>query len=143
MPPAGPLFTPADEALMTMAPTAFPAIREAMERQAFHEILDSIWEIIRAANRYVDEQAPWALKKTDTGRMGTVLFALCETIRHVAILTQPFVPEASARLLDQLAVPADKRAFFHLDAANRLSPGTKLPAPQGVFPRYIEPSNAG
>ena len=42
-----------------------------------------------AANRYVDEQAPWALKKTDPARMATVLYVLAETIRHLAILAQP------------------------------------------------------
>ena len=143
VPAAGPLFTDADEALMTMAPNALPKIREAMQSQAIQETLDIIWSVIRAANRYVDEQAPWALKKTDPARMGTVLFALAETIRHIAILTQPFVPQAAAKLLDQLAVPNDKRAFFHLDAANRLEPGTPLPVPQGIFPRYVEAANAG
>ena len=143
VPAAGPLFTGADEALMTMAPSALPKIREAMTSQAIQETLDIIWSVIRAANRYVDEQAPWALKKTDPARMGTVLFALAETIRHIAILTQPFVPQASAKLLDQLAVPDDKRAFFHLDAANRLEPGTPLPAPEGLFPRYVVTAGAG
>ena len=68
--------------------------------------------------------------------MGTVLYVLAETLRHLAILTQPFVPEAAAKLLDQLAVPAEARSFA--DLAERLPPGRSLPAPQGIFPRFIE-----
>jgi methionyl-tRNA synthetase len=68
--------------------------------------------------------------------MGSVLYVLAETLRHLAILTQPFVPEAAAKLLDQLAVPEDARTFAALSEA--LPPGRHLPAPQGLFPRYVE-----
>jgi len=68
--------------------------------------------------------------------MGTVLYVLAETLRHLAILTQPFVPEAAGKLLDQLAVPTEARSFA--DLAERLPAGRRLPAPQGIFPRFIE-----
>jgi methionyl-tRNA synthetase len=57
-------------------------------------------------------------------------------LRHLAILTQPFVPDAAAALLDQLAVPAGARRFA--DLVERLPPGRILPAPHGIFPRYVE-----
>jgi methionyl-tRNA synthetase len=88
------------------------------------------------ANRYVDEQAPWTLRKTDPPRMATVLYVLAETIRHLAILVQPFVPQAAAKLLDQLGVPNDRRDFAAL--ATPLTAGTPLPKPEGIFPRYVE-----
>jgi len=131
-------FTPADEAMLTAIPKAIDSLRRAMSSQAFNEVLDQIWAVIRAGNRYVDEQAPWALKKTDAKRMGTVLYVLAETIRHVAILTQPFVPEASGKILDQLAVLQERRTLSHLDPAYRLSSGAPLPQPEGVFPRYVD-----
>jgi len=136
-------FEAADEALMARAPDVLSAIRSAMETQAFHEALDVIWEVIRAGNRYVDEQAPWALRKSDPARMATVLYALAETIRGIAILTQPFMPESSARILAQLAVAEDVRRLAHLGAGFRLAPATPLPAPSGVFPRYTEEAHAG
>jgi methionyl-tRNA synthetase len=108
-----------------------------MDAQAFHKALDAIWLVIGDANRYVDEQAPWTLRKTDPPRMATVLWTLAETIRHVAVLTQPFMPDASAKILDQLAVPADRRTFTALTPADALVGGTPLPAPQGVFPRLV------
>ncbi len=67
--------------------------------------------------------------------MNTVLYALAEVIRHLAILTQPVMPDASARILDLLAVPADQRTFAHLTSAHALTAGTPLSQPQGVFPR--------
>jgi methionyl-tRNA synthetase len=91
--------------------------------------------VVRAANGYIDIQAPWSLKKTDLARMGTVLYVLAETVRRVGLLLQPVMPDSIGRLLDQLAVPADRRDFSHFDQA--LVGGTVLPPPQGVFPRHM------
>ncbi|MGB8274561.1 MAG: methionine--tRNA ligase [Alphaproteobacteria bacterium] len=138
VPNPGPL-SGADEALLAKGYALHAAQGEALEVQAFHKALDALWAVIADGNRYVDEQAPWALKKTDPPRMETVLYVLAETVRHLAILAQPFVPQAGAKLLDQLAVAADRRAFRHLGADHALVPGTALPKPEGVFPRYVEP----
>ena len=126
----------ADEALLRQARALHGRLRGEYEVQAFHRALEATWELVGAANRYVDEQAPWALKKSDPPRMATVLYVLAETIRHLAILTQPVMPDAMARMLDQLAMPEDKRGFAALDEA--LAPGNALPKPEGVFPRYVE-----
>jgi methionyl-tRNA synthetase len=52
------------------------------------------------------------------------------------------IPDSSARLLDLLGIPADQRDFAALGGATRIEPGTALPAPVGIFPRYIEPTAA-
>jgi methionyl-tRNA synthetase len=70
--------------------------------------------------------------------MGTVLYVVAETVRHLAILLQPFMPDSCGRMLDQLAVPARERSFHNLGEAGALVPGTALPKPEGVFPRYVE-----
>jgi methionyl-tRNA synthetase len=49
------------------------------------------------------------------------------------------IPTSAGKLLDLLAVPEDQRSFSALGSANRLVPGSALPAPSGVFPRYVEP----
>jgi len=130
--------TPADEALLDSAHALLARLRGELAGQAFHRALDALWQVIGDANRYVDEQAPWTLRRTDPARMGTVLHVLAETIRHLAILAQPVMPQSCARLLDQLAVPADARSFSFLGEAHALVPGTPLPKPEGVFPRYQE-----
>lgn len=129
-------LTEADAALIGAAGTALAAAREAMAEQAVHKALEAVFAVVAGADRYIDAQAPWALRKTDPERMRAVLYTMAETVRRVAILTQPFMPDASARLLDLVAVPGDRRAFADLDAP--LAPGTALPKPQGVFPRYVE-----
>jgi methionyl-tRNA synthetase len=136
VPPPGQL-TPSDETLLAAARGLQARVREELEQQAFSKALDALWEVIGDGNRYVDDQKPWSLKKTDPARMNTVLYALAETVRHLAILIQPFMPQACGRLLDFLAVPAGDRNLAAL-ASRQLAPGTPLPPPQGVFPRYIE-----
>ena len=107
-----------------------------MERQAFGDALEEIWKVIRAANAYIDHQAPWALKKTDINRMRCVLRVLVDVLRIVATLLQPFMPDKMAAMLDQLGVPTTMRQIADLE--HRLAEGVALPAPQGVFPRFVE-----
>lgn len=126
---------------------ALERIREHMDsRLAIHDMLEEIWKAVREANRFVDHMAPWALRKTDPARMNSVLYVMAETIRHIAILAQPVMPTACGRILDQLAVPAEQRAFAHLNINSirgefSLVPGTPLPKPEGVFPRIAEPED--
>ncbi len=137
VPTPGPL-TDADEAILKRAGDLLPTVREHMKVQAFHRALEAIWDVVGTANRYVDEMAPWALRKTDPDRMATVLWVLAETIRHLAIHTQPYVPESAAKMLDQLSVAPDARSFERLDRAHALVAGTALPKPSPVFPRHVE-----
>ncbi len=69
--------------------------------------------------------------------MATVLYALAETIRRIAILVQPVMPRSGAQILDLLAVAPAARDIAALP--QRLVPGVALPKPVGVFPRYVEP----
>ena len=135
--------TQADRALLEAAYGLLPVSRRHIEAQAFHLMLRAIWEVVGEANRYVDDEAPWALRKTDPGRMATVLYVLAETVRVLALLTQPVMPQSSARLLEQLAVAPGERGFDRLTPACALRPGTPLPPPEPVFPRYREQSEEG
>jgi methionyl-tRNA synthetase len=138
--PAG--FSVEDTALLDATRGLLDAIRPHMREQSFHLALEAIWRVVSEANRYVDAEAPWALRRSDEARMRTVLYTLAEVIRHLGILVQPFVPDASSRLLDQLAVEPQGRSFAALRGLP-LKPGTLLPAPEGVFPRYVENEPAG
>src|SRR5436190_11686891 len=107
-------FTNADDKLLGDARGLLVRVRDLISEQSFHLVLEAIWRVIGDANRYVDEQAPWALRRSDPARMGTVRYVLAETLRHLGILTQPFVPGSAGKLLDQLAVPAGARSFADL-----------------------------
>jgi methionyl-tRNA synthetase len=131
----------ADHELLGAAAGLVAKVRAEMDVQAPHKALEAIFAVIADANRWIDTQAPWTLRKTDQVRMNTVLWVLVETIRRIAILTQAFMPATSARVLDQLAVPADHRQIAHVtDASAELVPGTVLPKPEGVFPKWLEPA---
>jgi methionyl-tRNA synthetase len=112
--------------------------REAMKTQQLHQVLNAIWAVVADANRYFASEAPWALARTDPARQGTVLYVTAEVIRQVAILSAPFMPSSAARLLDLLAIPPDERHFHELGGTRRIAPGSKLPAPAPVFPRYVD-----
>ncbi|MGA3002073.1 MAG: methionine--tRNA ligase [Acetobacteraceae bacterium] len=126
-----------DAGLLTAADALPALVRAAIDRQTFHEALEEIWKVIRSANAYIDHEAPWALNKTDKVRMGTVLRVLVDTMRVIATLLQPFMPGSMANMLDQLGVPVHARTIEALAAP--LADGIHLPAPRGVFPRYVEP----
>jgi methionyl-tRNA synthetase len=129
----------AEDAEMDAQAAALPSLlRERIGRQEFHDALEEVWKLIRAGNGYIDRQAPWAMNKTDKARMATVLRVLADTLRVVATVLQPFMPGSMSRMLDQLGVPADQRTFATLGTA--LPDGLPLSAPQGVFPRYVEPA---
>jgi methionyl-tRNA synthetase len=109
-----------------------------MSRQAIHQALSVVWACVAEANRYFAGQEPWALKKSDPARMGTVLYVTAEVIRQVSILAQPVIPGSASRLLDLLALDEGGRDFASLGSGGRLVPGRALPKPEGVFPRYVE-----
>jgi methionyl-tRNA synthetase len=135
VPALGELTAP-DKELLDSAEALTQKVRDALGRLAFHEALEDIWKVVRAANAYIDHQAPWALKKTDLIRMQTVLRVLLETLRVIAVLLQPFMPDTMAKMLDQLGVAEDARQIADLEPL--MVEAAALPAPFGIFPRYVE-----
>ena len=114
-------------------------VRAELDKQQFHKSLEAIWSVVNEANAYIDTYAPWTLKKENNiERMNTVLYVLTETIRCLGLVIQPFMPDSSAKLLDQLKIPANGRSFENLNAAHTIKTGTSIDAPQGVFPRIME-----
>ncbi|MBB4001634.1 methionine--tRNA ligase [Aurantimonas endophytica] len=132
-------LTEADTAILDAAKELLAKARVAIDRQELHAVLAAIIAVVSEANRYFAGQEPWALRKTDPARMGTVLYVTAEVIRRVAILLQPFVPESAGKLLDALGIEADERSFTELTPDVALRADMPLPAPQPVFPRFVEP----
>ncbi len=138
--PAPAAFTAADREILDAADGLLAEVRAQHEVYAINRAMDAIWKVVADCNRYFAGEAPWALKKTDPARMGTVLYVTAEVLRMVGILIQPYVPGSAAKLLDLLAVPEGARSFAAL--GDRLTPGTALPPPAPVFPRYVEEGEA-
>ena len=134
-------FSAEDTALLAQAAGLLDVARTAFEKQEFSRALEAIWAVLGDTNAYFAEQAPWVLRKTDVERMNTVLYVTLEVVRIVAILTQPVMPTSAAQLLEALGQPEGLARQFAAIAAP-IVPGTELPAPAPVFPRYEEPAES-
>lgn len=131
-------FTEADTALLATADGLLERLRASFEAQAMHLALEAIWLMLGEANRYFSAQQPWVLRKSeseaDQKRFATVLYTTCEVVRIAALLIQPVMPDAASKLLELLGQKPEERGFDAI--GTRLAPGTALPTPSGVFPRY-------
>ncbi len=136
-------FTEADKAMLAEADGLADKARAAMQDFALHTMLADIWRVVAEANRYFASEEPWRLTKTDPARRDTVLYVTAETLRNVAIMAQPVVPTAAAKLLDLLGAPSEVRAFANVGASRRLVAGSAMPAPAPIFPRYVEAEEGG
>ena len=132
-------LTESDEALLAACDGLLERSRAHMKDFAIHAYLAEVWRVVAEANRYFAAEEPWIKRKTDAARMGTILFVTAEVIRGIAVLAQPVLPTAMGHLLDLLGVGPESRSFADLGPGNRLQPGTPLPAPRAIFPRYVEP----
>jgi methionyl-tRNA synthetase len=134
-------FTDADTELLATADGLLERVRANFDAQAMHLALEAIWLMLGDANKYFSAQQPWVLRKSeseaDQDRFRTTLYVTCEAVRIAALLIQSVMPDGAAKLLDLLAQTEDQRTFNAVGA--RLIPGTVLPPPTGVFPRYQTP----
>lgn len=130
------VLTAEDKTLIDKAYGLQKVVTEDLESWAFHKALDHIWELIGEANRYVDHQAPWALKKTDIERMQTVLYVLTEVIRVTALLLQAFLPVSTHKILEMFGIKKHLRGLDQIQTS--LVAGTEILAPAPLFPRVEE-----
>lgn len=123
----------ADHKLLSLAKAMPEQVMVYADVQEINKMCEVIWAVVGEANRYVDSMQPWALRKTDTARMETVLYVLMETIKRVAIIAQAVMPDSCSRILDALNVAKKDRDFNGLDIC--LESGAALPVPEPIFPR--------
>ena len=132
-----------DTLLATVGKACAETLPQEFEALNFSVGIEAWLRAVYACNAYVDEQAPWGLKKTDPERMKAVLQTLFIAIRDLAIAIQPVVPEKAAAVLDQLGIPADRRSYANLGDADWFSAlvasGHAIDKPTPVFPRLELP----
>lgn len=108
--PAGTVQTEADRAIAELCATAMENYLQLFRNARFALALEALWELVRALNKYVDSQAPWALAKAgQRERLDCVLHILLAAMRKVALCLWPVMPEAARAMLGQLGeeVPDD------------------------------------
>lgn len=135
-------LTAEDEAILAQVNDLPNTCRDFFGRQEFSRALEAVWAVLGETNAYFAEQQPWVLRKTDVERMNTVLYVTLEVLRVVALLIQPVMPDGAAKLLDVLGQGSTEednaRQFSALGIP--LVPGTSLPAPFPIFPKYEDPA---
>lgn len=136
----------ADQALLDAVRQGIDAMRAAFDDLSFSDGLESWMRAVFACNQYVDEQAPWALRKSDPARMEAVLMTLFRVVRDLAIAVRPVVPSSIDALLDQMGQSASDRTYAAFDDpewfTTLAASGYKVDKPLGVFPRLELPEVA-
>jgi methionyl-tRNA synthetase len=140
--------TDADHGLHRIVATACRAeLPREFERLSFSTGIEAWLRAVYACNQYVDEQAPWTLRKTDPQRMKAVLQTLFMALRDLAIAIQPIVPSKAAALLDQLGIPEGERSLTTLADdgwfQRLVASGFTVAPPTPLFPRLELPETEG
>ena len=104
--PAATTHDDIDEDLKNIAVSAAAKVEEEMDKFAFNMALERIWTVVRRANKYIDEKAPWILAKDESKKaeLDTVMNHLAETLRIVSILIYPFMHTTSDKIRKQLGL---------------------------------------
>lgn len=132
-------FLESDKEILQKAYSIAEKVRPfVVKEQALHKYAEGVWQLISDANKYIDRQQPWSLRKTDEKRMQTVLYVLLEVLRCLGLIIKPIMPDSMDRLMSWLGVPEDERQFYALSPSHALKPGVDLLKPEGLFPRYTE-----
>lgn len=143
VPDPGARTAPADADLGELARNAFANYTTLFARLEFGQALESLWELVRALNKYVDSAAPWALfKQGRTDELAAVLYTLLEMMRKVALFVWPVMPGTAEAMTAQLGGAFDlARVDLGAEAQGfgGLAPGTALAAGSNLFPRVDPP----
>ena len=133
MPPCAP--DALDEELKAVALAMPGKVAAKMDELKVADAIDEIFVLLRRANKYIDETAPWALAKDEANhpRLGTVLYNLLESIRFAAVALEPFLPETSQRILAQINV--ENGGLESLSRFGLLKAGGQVGTPEILFAR--------
>lgn len=124
-----------DEELKAAAKSAIPEIIRKMETWHIADSLDEIWKVVDRANKYIDETTPWILAKSEETmpRLNTVLYNLAETIRIIAGLLEPFMPDTAKEIMRQIG--AEDISYESIKEFGGLKAGTKVSEAAPIFAR--------
>ncbi len=135
-----------EERLVEVALRVAREYAEHLDHYSFHKSLGSIWELVRAANRYIDEAAPWALnKKGERDRLGTVIYHIIESLRFIGVMVSPFMPATAKKMLEQIGLSASAEELVHekIEVWGGLGVGTRVKNGPALFPRIDDEQAEG
>ncbi len=126
---------PLDEQLKDAALAAVENVDKLLSKYRVSDALEAILSLARRSNKYIDETAPWVLAKDEDKkeRLGTVLYNLLESIRFIAILVSPFMPETAEKIFKQINTQVT--SYDSLKEFGGLKAGEKVGTAEPLFSR--------
>ncbi len=127
-----------DHDLVKKVRTTVQKVEEHMDNMEFSIALAEIWQLVRRANKYIDETQPWILAKETAKRkqLGSVLYHLSETLRHISVLIRPFLTETPEKIWHQLGIETEEEtAWDSLYTFGQLPAGRQIRQGKPLFPR--------
>ena len=127
-----------DDSLISLVTGLRARYEEQMEKFQFQNALEEIFKVIQRANKYIDENAPWALAKdmdANGARLATVLYNLLETVRVCTVLLTPFMPESCGKIFDQTGADESARTWDSAAQWGVLPAGVEVHKGENLFPR--------
>jgi methionyl-tRNA synthetase len=135
-----PKTTPTDGELIDyLTKKIWPSYGRAMEKFRFNHALDAVWEFIAYCDRTISEQKPWAMEKASRKKeLDGLLSALAESLRHIAVMIWPAMPETAEKIYIQLGLNIHKEFKRTLDDLKQwagFEVGKKIGKAEPLFPR--------
>ena len=127
-----------DTQLISMASALRETYQKDMDTYAPHKALEEVFKVIQRANKYIDENAPWALAKDmeqNGARLAHVLYNLLETTRICGVLLTPFMPESMDKLFAQIGACEGCRTWDSAGVWGSLSDHATVSKGENLFPR--------
>lgn len=128
---------PLDEEVISMASSLREKCDKAIDSYQFSAALTEIWRLIARCNKYIDETMPWALGKDESkkARLAAVMYTLCESLRIISILLEPFMPSTTPRIQAQLGLTAENASYDSAAEWGRLPADAVIQKGETLFPR--------
>jgi len=136
--PASSNVDTATEPLKKLLASLQNAIMDHMEHFQFSIALEKIWELVRWANKYVDETKPWVLAKEKSPRLNDIMYNLAETIRIISVYIMPFMPATAEAITKQLNLSGATASIPASLAFGQTKAGTQVNKASPLFPRIEE-----
>ena len=128
-----------DAALKAHAEGVRAKYEESMEKMQFSVVLAELWSLVSRTNKYIDETSPWVLAKdeADQPKLAAVMANLAESLRHIAVMLQPFMTTAPKQIAEQLGLSDGLLAWDSISTFGNVIPANTKVVEKGVpiFPR--------
>ena len=124
-----------DDELKQFAFDTVAKVEKCFETYRVADAIEAVLNLAKRSNKYIDETTPWALAKDESKlpRLGTVLYNLLESIRFIAVLLSPFMPETSEKIFAQMN--CEIKTYDSLSQFNSTKPGTTVNKAEALFAR--------